>query len=84
MIFECRHYPEMTGRKIRAEFGKGNLPKGVKPVKSIGQEATCRKCGALLIVHEVDLKFAVVMTELEDVCDIQPKALSSGERSFPE
>lgn len=61
----CRHEPIFSGRKIEAEYGKGNLPGGVQPVKSFGDEAVCRKCGALLIVHEVDLRFAHVMTDLK-------------------
>ena len=59
-----RHLPQCTGRRIVAEYGKSNLPDGVKPVISTGESAVCIKCGALLIVHDQRLGFAKKFTEI--------------------
>ncbi len=62
---DCRHDPKLTGRRIRAEYGKPNLPERREPVQSVGEEAMCKKCGAYLIVHETQFRFAQALTELE-------------------
>lgn len=61
----CKHSPTLTGRRITAEFGKTNLPDGIKPVISTGEEAVCSKCGKLLIVHDQRYHYQEECTEIE-------------------
>lgn len=59
------HLPLPTGRRIQADFGKDNLPDGIRPVLSTGEEARCAKCRKRLIVHDRRFHFAELFTELE-------------------
>ena len=59
------HQPKCTGRRIAAEFGKNNLPDGIKPIVSHGEEAVCSKCGQLLIVHDKRYHYTEAFTEIE-------------------
>ncbi len=61
-----RHRPMRTNTRvmIEAEYGKDNLPEGIKPVRSRGWKAVCR-CGALLLVHAAPERLAEPWTEIE-------------------
>jgi hypothetical protein len=61
----AKHSPKITGLRIRAQFGKHNLPNDKPVVQSEGQEAWCLRCGAHLIVHDSRLGYPVPYSELE-------------------
>ena len=62
-LFHHHHPARFTGREIKAEFGKKNLPHQAQSVHSRGLEAWC-SCGSRLIVH-LPGRFRVQVTELE-------------------
>lgn len=58
------HKPIPTGKRVAADFGKGNLPNGIRPVPSVGLEAVC-KCKARFIIHDPSFGFPQKVTRLE-------------------
>ena len=59
------HTPIETRERIKAEFGKDNLPDGMVAVKSIGTLCQCAcGCQKQWIKHDPDLWFQEPFTEL--------------------
>jgi len=64
MIFhQHKTHRMISSRVIEAEFGKENLPEGIKPIRSTGWWWICR-CGTSLIVHPPEARFAQAWTEI--------------------
>lgn len=57
----CRPIP--TGKRVRATFGKDNLPAGTSASWSQGEIAHCA-CGKRWLMHDPVFKFPSRMTEL--------------------
>lgn len=64
---KCRHEPVLTGRRIKASYGKPNLPFHAQPILSVGDEAICRLCECALIVHDAHLNYVEPFAELESL-----------------
>lgn len=59
--------PKATGRRVIAEFGKDNLPKGLAAAWSSGDLAVC-ECGKRFILHDPAFRLPQKRTELIGIC----------------